>query len=465
MNESLSGSIKNNILETIGHTPIVKLNRVASEVSSNIYAKVEFFNPGGSVKDRVGAYIVEKAEKSGKLKPGGTIIEATSGNTGMGLAIAAAVKGYKCIFVMPDKMSDEKIQTLRAFGAKVVVTPTAVMPDDPRSYYCVAKKLVEITPNSFYANQYHNPDNPEIHYMTTGPEIWEQTGGKIDAFVAGVGTGGTISGTAKYLKEKNPKIKIIAVDPLGSILHDYFKTKTMNVQPKVYKIEGIGEDFLPSNVHFKMIDDFFQVGDKESFMMCRDLVLKEGIFAGVSCGSAVVGAIKYAQTLKEKQNIVVLLPDSGNRYLSKAFNDAWMRDNGMLDSPLHIDTVDDLLIALGGKVNEVISAKHTDSIEDVINIMKKHGVSQLPVFTEGQLSGVIEESDLIHPLVSGLVKPSDRILNFMRGTVIMVEPSDKLQKLSDMFSKGYVALVKDHAGILRIITKIDFISYLGERLK
>jgi cystathionine beta-synthase len=362
-------------------------------------------------------------------------------------------------------MSDEKIQTLRAFGAKVVVTPTAVMPEDPRSYYCVAKKLVEITPNSFYANQYHNPDNPEIHYLTTGKEIWEQTEGKVDAFVAGVGTGGTISGTAKYLKEKNPKIKIIGVDPVGSILADYFKTGSMNVQPKVYKIEGIGEDFLPTNINFKLIDDFIQVNDKESFLMCRELLAREGIFAGVSSGSAVCGAMKYAKTLKDNQNIVVLLPDSGNRYLSKAFNDAWMRDNGFFESPLQTDTVQDLIQALGGKINEVISAKHTDSVEEVITKMKKFGVSQLPVFTEDQLSGVIEEGDLIHPLVSGLVKSKDRILNFMRGTVIMVDLQDKLQRLSELYSKGFVALVKDKDDKLRIVTKIDFISYLGERLK
>ncbi len=457
--------IKNNILEMIGNTPLVKLNRVVGHTKSNIYAKVEFFNPGGSIKDRVGAYIIEKAEQSGKLKPGGTIIEATSGNTGMGLAIAAAVKGYKCIFVMPDKMSEEKINTLRAFGAKVVVTPTAVMPDDPRSYYCVAKKLVEITPNSFYANQYNNPDNPEIHYKTTGPEIWEQTGGKVDAVVAGIGTGGTVSGIAKFLKEKNPKIKIIAVDPIGSILTDYFKTGTMNVQPKVYKIEGIGEDFLPDNIHFKLIDDFIQVNDKESFLMCRDLLTEEGIFAGVSCGSAVCGALKFAEGQKEKLNIVVILPDSGNRYLSKAFNDNWMRENGLLDSPLYTDKVQHLLEMLGTQVSEVISATHTDSVEDVINKMKKNGVSQLPVFTEGELSGVIDEGDLIQPLVSGLVKPSDRILNFMRGTVVMVDLNDNLKKLSEMFSKGFVALVKDQNKKLRIITKIDFISYLGQRLK
>lgn len=457
--------IKSNILETIGKTPIVKLNKVASDVSSNIYGKVEFFNPGGSIKDRVALNIIEKAEKAGVIKPGGTIVEATSGNTGMGLAIAAAIKGYKCIFVMPDKMSEEKIQTLRAFGAKVVVTPTAVAAEDPRSYYCVAKKLVEVTPNSFYANQYHNPDNTEAHYLTTGPEIWEQTDGKVDVVVAGVGTGGTISGIAKYLKEKNPKIKIVGVDPLGSVLADYFNTGKMNAQPKVYKIEGIGEDFLPSNVHFKLIDEFVTVNDKESFLMCRDLVVKEGLFCGISSGSAVVGALKYAKSLKEKKNIVVILPDSGSRYLGKAFNENWMRDNGFLDSPLYTDHVSDLLESLGSKVHEVISAAHTDTVEQVINKMKNHGVSQLPVFTESQLSGVIDEGDLIHPLVSGLVKPSDRILNFMRGTVVMVDLSDTLQKLSDMFAKGFVALVKDNAGKLRIITKIDFISYLGQRLK
>jgi cystathionine beta-synthase len=456
--------VKNSILEAIGHTPIVKLNKIVEDIPSPIYAKIEFFNPGGSIKDRVGLHLVEKAEKSGLLKPGGTIIEATSGNTGIGLAIAAAVKGYKCIFVMPDKMSEEKIRSLRAFGAKVVITPTAVYPEDPRSYYSVAKKLIEVTPNSFYANQYNNPDNPEIHYLTTGPEIWEQMDGKIDVLVAGVGTGGTISGIAKYLKVKNPKIKIVGVDPIGSLLAEYHRTGVLGKTTKVYKIEGIGEDFLPDNVHFKLIDEFVQVNDKESFLMCRDLLAKEGIFAGVSCGSALVGAMKYARTLKEKKNIVVVLPDSGNRYLSKAFNDTWMRENGLLDSPLQTDTVKDLLDGMG-KQESILTAAHTDTVETVINRMKERGVSQLPVMTEGQLSGVIDEGDLILPLVNGSIKPSDRILSFIKGSVIMVEPGDELQKLADLFSTGYVALVKDLEGHLRIITKIDFIAYLGNRLK
>lgn len=364
---------------------------------------------------------------------------------------------------MPDKMSEEKIQNLRAFGAKVVVTPTAVQPEDPRSYYSVAAKLVEMTPNCYYSNQYHNPDNPEVHYMTTGPEIWEQTQGKIDVFVAGVGTGGTISGIGRYLKEKNSKIKIVGVDPLGSLLADYHRTGKLGTTTKVYKIEGIGEDFLPSNVNFKTIDEFVQVNDKESFMMTRDLLTKEGIFAGVSSGSAVAGVVKYAKTLKEKKNIVVILPDSGNRYLSKAFNDNWMRENGLIDSPLYTDKVRDLLDKLHiGRA--VITAKHTDTVEQVINRLKENGISQMPVFTEGQLSGVIDETDLIKPLVSGLIKPQDPILSFIKSSVILVELEDNLQKVSDLLSKGYVALVKDSSG-LRVITKIDFISYLGQRMQ
>jgi cystathionine beta-synthase len=456
--------LKNTILDTIGNTPLVKLNRVATETSSDVYAKVEFFNPGGSIKDRVGEYLVRKAEKSGKLKPGGTIVEATSGNTGVGLAVVAAVRGYKCIFVMPDKMSEEKIQVLRAFGAKVVVTPTSVQPEDPRSYYSVARKLVEVTPNSFYANQYNNPDNPEIHYMTTGPEIWEQTDGKVDVVVAGVGTGGTISGIAKFLKEKNPKIQIIGVDPIGSLLADYKKTGVLGKTTKIYKIEGIGEDFLPDNVHFNLIDEFVQVNDKESFQMCRELVLKEGIFAGVSCGSAVVGTLKYAKKLKEKKNIVIILPDGGSRYLSKAFNDSWMRENGLLDSPLYIDTVADLLASMPKVSGEVVTALHTDTVEQVINRMKEKGISQMPVFTEGELSGVIDEGDLILPLCNGTIKPNDRILSFIKGSALLVALDDTLHKLADLFSKGYVALVKDETQKLRIITKIDFISYMATRL-
>lgn len=318
-----------NILQAIGNTPLVRLNNLVMGIESKIYAKCEYFNPAGSVKDRIALYIIEQAEKRGELKLGSTIIEATSGNTGAGLAIVAAIRGYKCIFVMPDKMSQEKISFLQAFGATVVLCPTAVEPADPTSYYSVAKRLVKETPNSFYSNQYYNQDNPIAHYHSTGPEIWKQTNGKIDTFVVGLGTGGTVTGIGKYLKERNPKIKVIGIDPIGSLYTEYFKTGKLGPAHQ-YRVEGIGEDFLPGTIDFKLIDDVFQIDDKTSFEIARELVKREGIFAGGSSGTAVAGAIKYAKCLKKPEYIVVLLPDSGNRYLSKVFNDKWMNDNGFL---------------------------------------------------------------------------------------------------------------------------------------
>lgn len=332
-----------NIISAIGNTPIVRLNSVAKEVNTDIYVKLEYMNPGGSIKDRMGVYMCEQAVKNGSLKPGGTIIECTSGNTGVGVCLFANTYGYKCVFVMADKQSQEKIDNLKAYGAKVIICPTDVEPEDPRSYYSVAAKLAEL-PNSFHLNQYANENNFECHYKQTGPEVYEQTKGELDVFMASVGTGGTISGIGKYLKEKNPNIKVVGVDCHGSILAHYHKTGEMG-EAHSYVLEGIGEDFLPDNVHFKTIDDFEIVGDEESFLMTRRLLSEEGIYTGGSGGSAVLGAIRYAQKNPETKSILIVLPDSGNRYSSKIYNDEWM-----LSHDYKIDTGKDELTSAIEKI-------------------------------------------------------------------------------------------------------------------
>lgn len=317
------------ILNAIGDTPLVELKQLNAGLQSTILAKLEFLNPTGSVKDRMAKFIIEDAEARGLLKPGGTIVENSSGNTGAALAMIAAHKGYKCIITMPDKMSKEKQDFMRALGAEVIVTRTDVPADSPESYYSTARRIASETPDSFYPDQYNNPKNIEAHYKSTGPEIWEQTGGEIDVFIAGIGTGGTLSGTAKYLKEKKPDIKVVAVDPIGSVFYDYFKTGKLP-EPSVYKVEGIGEDYLVEAVDFSLIDDIIQVDDKESFLAARDLARKEGIFAGGSSGSVLSAALRYARMHDKKQNIIIILPDSGSRYLSKFYNDEWMRTHNFL---------------------------------------------------------------------------------------------------------------------------------------
>lgn len=327
----MSAEIYNNILTQIGNTPLIKLNKVVKNSPHQFLAKIEYFNPAGSVKDRIGLAMIEAAEKRGELKPGGTIVEATAGNTGLGLAIAAAVKGYKCIFVLPEKMSEEKRAMLRAYGARVVMTPMGVAPDDPRSHYSVAKKIADNLDNCFYANQFHNPDNLDIHYHVTGPEIWRQTDGDIDMFVAGVGTGGTLSGVAKFLKEKKSDTKIVCADPVGSILADLFYHGKIIEPAGSWKVEGVGEDMLPDNCRLKFYDDFVKVTDQEAFDMTRDLVREEGLFVGPSSALILVAAMKYAESkLKKPSKIVVLMPDSGRSYLSKAFNDKWLVENGLM---------------------------------------------------------------------------------------------------------------------------------------
>lgn len=455
--------IFNNILETIGNTPLVRLNRIAQDVESEIIVKCEFFNPGGSVKDRIGPAMIEDAEQKGLLKPGGTIVEGTSGNTGVGLAMTAAVKGYKCIFVMPDKMSLEKIKNLRAFGAKVVVTPTAVAPDDPRSYYMVSRRLAQETPNAVYLNQYDNLSNRQAHVHLTGPELWNQLDGKFDAFVAGMGTGGTITGVAMYLKSKNKNIQIVGVDPIGSILHDYYKTRK-KVQAHTYKIEGIGEDIIPENYDFQYLDEVIQVTDKESFQITRKLLLQEGIFAGISSGAAVAGALKYAKKHKDKKRIVVLLPDSGNRYLSKVYDDDWMRENGFLEEGM--GTVRDLLSQIRLPSREaIVFGQASDLVETVINRMRDKSISQLPVMRNKELIGLVSETDILNALFAGKLKNTDSIESIVENKFVVVSLDDEIERLMQSITAGITPIVTEKENILAIITKIDVISFLSKRNK
>lgn len=454
----MQGSV-DNILGAIGNTPLVKLGHVARDVQANIFVKCEYLNPGGSMKDRMGLNMINEAEKRGEIKPGGTIIEATSGNTGAALAMIAAVRGYQCIFVMPDKMSEEKIASLRAFGAKVVVCPTAVEPEDPRSYYSVAERLSKETPNSFYTRQYHNMDNPAGHYISSGPEIWEQTGGDFQVFVAGLGTGGTISGTGKYLKEKDASIQLVGVDPVGSLYYDFVKSGRIT-KPFTYKVEGIGEDFFPSTINLDLLDEIVRVDDKECFLMTRDLVRHEGLYVGGSSGAAVAGALKYARQTGKKENIVVLICDSAAKYLSKIFNDDWMRENGFLDDEGTLGVVADLLKL---KTSEPITAKSTDRVRDVIGVMKKNGISQLPVIDGGKLIGAIAEVDMLRYLASGEQSLDSPVGPLVESDYATVSVNTKIELLQGLLADARMAIVEADGGITGVITKIDLIDYLAAR--
>jgi cystathionine beta-synthase len=453
-----------NILQTIGNTPLVRLNRVANNVSSQVYAKVEFFNPGGSVKDRIAINIIKEAEESGRLKPGGTVVEATSGNTGVGLAIVCAIKGYKSVFVMPDKMSEEKIFLLRAFGARVVITPTAVEPEDPRSYYSVANRIVAETPNAILANQYHNPENPRSHYETTGPEIWEQTQGKVTDVVLGMGTGGTITGLGRYLKEKNPEINIVGVDPTGSILLETWQHGSIpdDAEAFSYKVEGIGEDFLPSTLDLSVIDEIVRVTDKESFYWTRRLVREEGIFCGGSSGSALAGALKFAADLPADRLVVVILPDSGSRYLSKIFDDEWMRENGFLDSEWTNVSLADVLNRKS--IHNLISIPMDARITDVISLLKENDISQVPVLnSEGGVEGIVSEVDLFkYVLGNGQAGSADQAVTALIQPPPPAFPLEaSLEEALSVVLTGEVVMVTEMERPVGILTKIDLLDYIA----
>jgi cystathionine beta-synthase len=454
-----------NVLFAIGRTPLVRLAKITSPDDAAVLVKLEYMNPGGSIKDRMALYIMEKAEREGLLRRGSTIVENTSGNTGVGVAMAAAVKGYRCVFTMPDKMSKEKQDTLKALGAQVVVTPTNVPADSPESYYSVAKRIAAETPNSFYLNQYHNPDNIEAHYRLTAPEIWEQTGGKFDAFVAGLGTGGTMSGCGRYFKEKNPKILNIGADPVGSVYHSLFKTGKLSA-PHVYKVEGIGEDMMCGAMDLKVLDDVRQCDDRQAFAMARRLAREEGIFAGGSTGAAVHVAVQVAKELGQGKVVIVPAPDSGRAYISKFYSDEWMRDNGFPVANgiegLASSTVRDVL---GNRRGEVITARKGDKVEVVVKMMKDHDISQMPVSdAEGRCIGMIHEYDLLNFLIEGKHRLTEVVEPLVQPLQGVVGPDTPVGKLRDIFNDDNVAVVKEGDRVTGIVTKIDLIDFLGHKL-
>jgi cystathionine beta-synthase len=449
---------KNNILETIGNTPLIKLNKITKDLPCTVLAKVEYFNPGHSIKDRMAVKMLEVAEQEGKIKPGGTIIEGTSGNTGMGLALAAIVKGYKCIFTTTDKQSKEKADILKAVGAEVIVCPTNVEPEDPRSYYSVSKRLSEEVPDSWYVNQYDNLANRDAHYEQTGPEIWEQTEGKITHLVVASGTGGTIVGTGKYLKEKNPDIKVWAIDSYGSLLKKYLDTgETDENEVYPYISEGFGEDFVPANYDMKYIDAFEKVTDKAGAIMARRIAKEEGMFCGYSAGSCLQGLIQLKGTLKKDDLVVCIFHDHGSRYVAKIYNDQWMMERGFLE----VKTFKDLVNARGNQKLVSVDAGHT--VEAAINLMKKYDIENIPVLKDGAIVGSLSEGGLFNQILSDPKIKEQLVESVMENEYLVVPFDMSVEKISKMISKQNGAVLgKDETGQYHIVTKYDIIQSLAK---
>ena len=450
--------IKNNILETIGHTPLIRLNKLTRDLPCTVLAKVEYFNPGNSIKDRMALKMVEVAEQEGKLKPGGTIIECTSGNTGMGLALAAVVKGYKCIFTTTDKQSKEKIDILKALGAEVIVCPTNVEPDDPRSYYSIARRLAREIPNSFHANQYDNLANRLAHYETTGPEIWEQTDGKVTHLVVATGTGGTVTGTAMFLKEKNPAIQVWAMDPFGSLLTKFFRTGQVDMnEVHPYITEGIGEDFVPLNYDMSVVDVFEQVTDKDAALMARRIAREEGLFCGYSAGTAVQGLMQLKSRLKKDDLVVVILHDHGSRYVGKVYNDQWMMERGFLD----VKTFKDIIAGRGAK--RLITMTPENTVAEAFQLMVKYHIENLPIMVDGEPIGAISESGLFSRVMNnGADIRGKTIAEVVEKPYPIVAFDTPLERLSTLITRENGAVLgKDESGDYHIVTKYDILQALG----